>query len=131
MSDAVATPLEVHARCFGYLRFGKITQKIKSLTVWSRVGDGSIGSPSLQIRPFQLSQSSRSACRTMVSASARISADCDARIARLAKLLPKGLEMSIFTVTAWRSVGRDLPRWIARHSRNRPRAHFGPGHHAG
>jgi hypothetical protein len=29
------------------------------LTAWSMVGDGSIGSPSLHMRSFQLSQSSR------------------------------------------------------------------------
>jgi hypothetical protein len=37
------------------------------LTAWSIVGDGSIGSPSLHIRSFQLSQSNRSARLSMTS----------------------------------------------------------------
>jgi DNA end-binding protein Ku len=52
---------------------------------WSMVGDGSIGSPSLHVRSFQLSQSSLSACCSMVSALTRISADCAARILVMAE----------------------------------------------
>src|ERR1700733_14936867 len=58
------------------------------LTAWSIVGDGSIGSPSLHIRSFQLSQSSLSACLIIASPFARISADCEARILVLARALP-------------------------------------------
>jgi hypothetical protein len=58
------------------------------LTAWSIVGDGSIGSPSLHIRSFQLSQSSLSACCSMVSALARISADWVARMLVIARALP-------------------------------------------
>jgi hypothetical protein len=60
-------------------------------TAWSMVGDGSIGSPSLHIRSFQLSQSSLSACCSMVSALARTSADCAARIPVIARALPSSL----------------------------------------
>ena len=55
------------------------------------VGDGSIGSPSDHIRSFQLSQRSLSACWISVSASARISADCAARMLAIARALPTSL----------------------------------------
>src|SRR3984957_18191639 len=61
------------------------------LIAWSMVGDGSIGSPSDHIRSFQLSHSSRSACCSMVSALARISADCAARMFVIARDLPSSL----------------------------------------
>src|ERR1700693_4513830 len=60
-------------------------------TAWSMVGDGSIGSPSLHIRSFQLSQSSLSACWIVASPLARISADCAARILAVARALPSSL----------------------------------------
>jgi hypothetical protein len=52
------------------------------LMAWSVVGDGSIGSPSDHIRSFQLSQSSRSACCSMVSALARPTARRGCRSSR-------------------------------------------------
>jgi hypothetical protein len=62
------------------------------LIAWSIVGDGSIGSPSDHILSFQLSQSSRSACCSMVSALTRISTDCAARIPVIARALPSSFE---------------------------------------
>ena len=53
------------------------------LTAWSIVGDGSIGSPSLHSRSFQLSQSSLSACWIIASPLARVSADWAANALRL------------------------------------------------
>jgi hypothetical protein len=53
------------------------------------LGDGSTGSPSLHIRSFQLSQSNRSAWWSMVSAFARISADCGEDDGGLAGLYPR------------------------------------------
>jgi hypothetical protein len=67
------------------------SQENPPLMAWSMVGDGSIGLPSLHIRSFQLSHSSRSACCSMVSALARISADCAARIPVIARALPSSL----------------------------------------
>ncbi len=61
------------------------------MTAWSTVGDGSIGSPSAHIRSFQLSQSSLSACRSMASPLARVSADCAARMLVIARALPSSL----------------------------------------
>jgi hypothetical protein len=54
----------------------------------SMVGDGSIGSPSLHIRSFQLSQKSLSACWTSASPFVRISADCAARMPAIAHAFP-------------------------------------------
>jgi hypothetical protein len=51
----------------------------------SMVGDGSIGSPSLHIRSFQLSQRSLSARRIIATPFARISADCAARMPAIAR----------------------------------------------
>jgi hypothetical protein len=61
------------------------------LIAWSIVGDGSIGSPSDHIRSFHDSQSSLSACCSMVSALALISADCAARMLVIARVLPSSL----------------------------------------
>jgi hypothetical protein len=61
----------------------------------SMVGDESIGSPSLHIRSFQLSQSSRSACCSIVSALARISADCAARMPVIARARPNSLARAL------------------------------------
>jgi hypothetical protein len=57
-------------------------------TAWSMVGEGSIGSPSLHIRSFQLSQRSLSACWIVASPLARISADWAARMLAIARALP-------------------------------------------
>src|SRR3984957_5627058 len=57
----------------------------------SIVGDGSIGSPSDPIRSFHDSQSSLSACCSIVSALARMSADCAARMLVIARALPSSL----------------------------------------
>src|ERR1700726_1664053 len=61
------------------------------LTAWSMVDDGSIGSPSLHIRSFQLSQSSLSAYWIIASPLARISADRVARMLAIARALPSSL----------------------------------------
>jgi hypothetical protein len=61
------------------------------LMAWSMVGDGSIGSPSDHIRSFQLSQSSGSACCSIVSALVRISVDCIAKMLAIARALPSSL----------------------------------------
>jgi hypothetical protein len=61
------------------------------LIAWSIVGDGSIGSPSDHIRSFHDSQSSLSACCSIVSALALISADCAARMLVIARALPSSL----------------------------------------
>jgi hypothetical protein len=53
--------------------------------------DGSIGSPSLHIRSFQLSQSSLSACWIIASPLAPISADRVARMLAIARALPTSL----------------------------------------
>src|SRR3981189_2081591 len=45
------------------------------LIAWSIVGEGSIGSPSLHIRSFQLSQNNLSACWISAAPLARISSD--------------------------------------------------------
>jgi hypothetical protein len=75
---------------FGVLqREHRISSQAKPpLMAWSMVGDGSIGSPSDHIRSFQLSHSSLTACCSMFSALARISADCAARILVIARALP-------------------------------------------
>jgi hypothetical protein len=52
------------------------------------VGEGSIGSPSLHIRSFQLSQSNLSACWISAAPLARISADCAARMPVIARAFP-------------------------------------------
>ena len=61
------------------------------LMAWSMVGDGSIGSPSLHIRSFQLSQRSLSACWIIASPLARTSTDCVARTLAIARALPSSL----------------------------------------
>ena len=61
------------------------------LIAWSIVGDGSSGSPSDHIRSFHDSQSSLSACCSMVSALVRISADRAARMLVIARALPSSL----------------------------------------
>src|ERR1700761_5659909 len=61
------------------------------LTAWSMVGDGAIGSPSLHIRSFQLSQRSLSACWIIASPLARTSTDCVARTLAIARALPSSL----------------------------------------
>src|SRR3984957_13067263 len=58
------------------------------LMAWSIVGDGSIGSPSLHIRSFQLSQKSLLACWISVLPFARISSDCAARMPAIARAFP-------------------------------------------
>src|ERR1700692_744488 len=67
------------------------TQASRLLIAWSIVGDGSIGSPSDHIRSFHDSQSSLSACCSIVSALALISADCAARMLVIARALPSSL----------------------------------------
>src|SRR6202795_2544427 len=64
-------------------------------TAWSMVGDGSIGSPSLHIRSFQLSQRSLSACWIIASPLARISADWAARMLAIARALPSSLVIAL------------------------------------
>jgi hypothetical protein len=58
------------------------------LIAWSIVGEGSIGSPSLHIRSFQLSQSNLSACWISAAPLARISADCAVRMPVIARAFP-------------------------------------------
>jgi hypothetical protein len=65
------------------------------LTAWSMVGDGSIGSPSLHIRSFQLSQRSRSACWMIASPLARISTDWAARMLAIARALPSSFARAL------------------------------------
>src|ERR1700758_4753624 len=51
------------------------SQGTPPLTAWSMVGEGSLGSPSLHIRSFQLPHNNLSACWIIASPFARISAD--------------------------------------------------------
>jgi hypothetical protein len=60
-------------------------------TAWSMVGDGSIGSPSLHIRSFELSHGSLSAYWIGASPLARISADRVANMLAIARALPSSL----------------------------------------
>jgi hypothetical protein len=54
------------------------------LTAWSMVGDGSIGSPSLHIRSFQLSHISLSACWIIASPLAHRACFAELLVQRLA-----------------------------------------------
>ena len=89
------------------------------------VGDGSIGSPSLHIRSFQLSQSNLSACWISAAPLARISADCAARMPVIARAFPNSF------VRAFRSPPDSGVGWCfgaIRTSKRRPNSGCRLGH---
>src|ERR1700710_1718364 len=89
------------------------------------VGEGSIGSPSLHIRSFQLSQSNLSACWISAAPLARISADCAARMPVIARPFPNSF------VRAFRSRPDSGVGWcfgVIRTSKRRPNAGCRLGH---
>src|SRR3984893_5422856 len=101
------------------------TQRKPPLIAWSIVGEGSIGSPSLHIRSFQLSQSSLSACWIRPAPLARISADCAARMPVIARDFPNSF------VRAFRSPPDSGVGWCfgaIRTSKRRPSSGCRLGH---
>src|SRR3954468_18165245 len=89
------------------------------------VGEGSIGSPSLHIRSFQLSQSNLSACWISTAPLARISADCAARMTVIARAFPNSF------VRAFRSPPDSGVGWCfgaIRTSKLRPNSECRLGH---